>query len=142
MRYCIYLLLQSVFSFVAEMGEELEELSPTHSVRTDSGHVLFTDRSASDQSMEAPAYAVITKRNNLDAPMYCYTMAVGKNPSRASQNVDDARDVANLLITMTRYRIYYAVEVDGKCTDFRSLYSFHSLYGLSFKLLELYIYSA
>ena len=142
MRYCIYLLLQSVFLFVAEMGEELEELSLTPSVRTDSGHVLFTDRSASDQSMEAPASAVITKRNNLDDPMYCYTVAVGKKPSRASQYVDDARDVANLLIMMTRYRIYYAVEVDGKCTDFWSLYSFHSLYGLPFKLLELYIYSA
>ena len=84
MRYCIYLLLQSVFSFVAEMGEELEELSPTPLVRTDSGHVLFTDRSASNQSIEAPASAVITKVNNLDAPMYCYTVAVGKKPSRAS----------------------------------------------------------
>ena len=100
MRYCIYLLLQSVFSFVAEMGEELEELSLTPLVRTDSGHVLFTDRSASDQSIEAPASAVITKVNNLDAPMYCYTVAVGKKPSRASQYVDDARDAANLLITM------------------------------------------
>jgi hypothetical protein len=83
-RYCIYLLLQYVFSFVAEMGEELEEISPTPLARTDSGHVLFTNRSASDQSMEAPASAVITKINNLDAPMYCYTVAVGKNPSHAS----------------------------------------------------------
>ena len=72
MRYCIYLLLQSVFSFVAEMGEELEELSLTPSVRTDSGHVLFTDRSASDQSMEAPASAVMTKGNNFSVRAECF----------------------------------------------------------------------
>ena len=72
MRYCIYLLLQSVFSFVAEMGEELEELSLTPLVRTDLGHVLFTDRSASDQSMEAPASAVITKRNNVSVRAECF----------------------------------------------------------------------
>jgi hypothetical protein len=35
-------------------------------------------------------------------PMYCYTIAVGKKPSHASQWVDDAEAVAHFLVTMTK----------------------------------------
>jgi len=33
--------------------------------------------------------------------MYCFTLTVGKKPSHATQYVDDARDVANLLIRVS-----------------------------------------
>lgn len=35
-------------------------------------------------------------------PMYCYTVAVGKKPSHASQWVENAEAVANLLVTLTK----------------------------------------
>ena len=33
--------------------------------------------------------------------MYCFTLTVGKKPSHACQYVDDAPDVANMLIRLT-----------------------------------------
>ena len=38
---------------------------------------------------------------NKNKPMYCYTVTVGRKPSKASQYVDDAKDVADLLVTMS-----------------------------------------
>jgi hypothetical protein len=35
-------------------------------------------------------------------PMYCYTVAVGKKPSHASQWVEDAEAVAHLLVALTK----------------------------------------
>jgi len=35
-------------------------------------------------------------------PMYCYTVAVGKKPSRASSWVEDAEAIADLLVTLSK----------------------------------------
>ena len=42
------------------------------------------------------------KWKNSKQPIFAFTVAVGKKPSHAALYVDDARDVANVLMSMTK----------------------------------------
>lgn len=51
---------------------------------------------------------------NLDEQMYAFTVSVGKKASHASQYVDDARDVADLLVKLScgSQRAFFRRETD------------------------------
>ena len=53
---------------------------------------LAAIQSLQDMQMSSP---------HIRDPMYCYTVAVGKKPSRASSWVNDAQAVAELLVTLS-----------------------------------------
>ena len=52
--------------------------------------------------------------NNLNEQMYAFTVSVGKKASHASQYVDDARDVADLLVKLSTgsQRAFFRRETD------------------------------
>lgn len=52
---------------------------------------------------------------DLTAPMFAFTVAVGKKPSHAAQYVDSAEDVADLLVKMATGSMgaYYRRESEG-----------------------------
>lgn len=54
--------------------------------------LLGSDPSFQDMQMSSP---------HIRDPMYCYTVAVGKKPSRASSWVNDAQAVAELLVNLS-----------------------------------------
>jgi trehalose 6-phosphate synthase/phosphatase len=78
----------SVFSFIAEMGDEASA-NPDPPVVNEDG----TLEEPQDWSM-----AGATIRD----PLYCYTCAVGKKPSHASMYVTDAQEVANALVLLAK----------------------------------------
>ena len=75
-----------MFSYIAEIGDE-ENAKPIPPVIGD----------ALDAQM-----AVDVRATKIRDPMYCYTVAVGKKPSHASSWVQDAQEVAHLLVTLSR----------------------------------------
>lgn len=78
----------SVFSFIAEMGDEARA-SPDPPV---------VDRNGTLE--DSPDWSMIQTR--IKDPLYSYTCAVGKKPSNASFFVNDAQEVANALILLAR----------------------------------------
>ena len=60
--------------------------------------------------VEAPT----VRCNNLNEKMHVFTVSVGKKASHASQYVDDARDVADLLVKISQgcNRAYFRRETD------------------------------
>ena len=81
-------MFSSVFSFVAEMGDEARA-TPDPPV---------VDRDGSLE--EPPDWSKITTR--MKDPLYCYTCAVGKKPSHASFFVTDAEEVAKALVLLAK----------------------------------------
>lgn len=80
----------SVFSFIAEMGDEARA-TPDPPV---------VDR---DGTLENPPdWSTIQTR--IKDPLYCYTCAVGKKPSHASFYVNDAQEVAKSLVLLAKGR--------------------------------------
>lgn len=82
----------SVYSFISEIDEEYSNVLPSPSVAhlAENNEGLFF-------SKETPSL----KWKNSKQPIYAFTVAVGKKPSHAALYVDDARDVANVLMSMT-----------------------------------------
>jgi len=78
----------SVFSFIAEMGDEARS-NPDPPV-VDQNGALETP----------PDWSKIKTR--IKDPLYCYTCAVGKKPSHASFYVNDAQEVAQALVLLAR----------------------------------------
>lgn len=78
----------SVFSFIAEMGDEARA-NPDPPV---------VDRDGTLE--EPPDWSSIKTR--IKDPLYCYTCAVGKKPSHASFFVNDAEEVAKSLVLLAK----------------------------------------
>jgi trehalose 6-phosphate synthase/phosphatase len=78
----------SVFSFIAEMGDE-RSAHPDPPVVNEDG----TLEEPSDWSMT---------QTKIDQPLYSYTCAVGKKPSHASMWVADAQEVAKSLVLLAK----------------------------------------
>jgi len=83
----------SVFSFVSEMDEEYANVVPSPPVMQLSHGTLSASQSF---LVEAPS----VRCKDANAPISAFTVAVGKKPSHASQYVDSAEDVADLLVKM------------------------------------------
>jgi len=83
----------SIYSFVSEIDEEYSNVLPSPSV-------IHLDENSEDVffSNETPSL----KWKNSKQPIFAFTVAVGKKPSHAALYVDDARDVANVLMSMTK----------------------------------------
>ena len=81
----------SVFSFAAEMDADHATVDPSPPVV----------QMLSGAPLPAPLIESSTvQRGNASAPVFAFTVAVGKKSSNASQYVDDAEDVADLLVKM------------------------------------------
>ncbi len=91
--YAVSHKLQSVFSFVSEMGDDYANVAPSPPVIQLSQGTL-----SASQSFLVETQSV--KCNDENAPMFAFTVAVGKKPSHAAQFVDGAEDVADLLVKM------------------------------------------
>jgi trehalose 6-phosphate synthase/phosphatase len=83
----------SVFSFIAEMGDEASA-NPDPPVINEDGTLL--EEPNSDDWSNHP------KNKRIKDPMYCYTCAVGKKPSHASMYVTDAKEVAKSLVLLAK----------------------------------------
>lgn len=83
----------SVFSFVSEMGDDYINVNPSPRVVQLSQGTL----PASLPFLVEPRSIALKDSNS---PMHAFTVAVGKKPSHASQYVDGAEDVADLLVKM------------------------------------------
>lgn len=92
----------SVLSFIAEMDDD-SDVSPGPPVVRDEDDVATSGGVASvcgvDTLTEEVPFSV--RRKDSSGPMYAFTVAVGKKTSHASQYVDDAGDVANLLVRLS-----------------------------------------
>lgn len=75
-----------MFSYIAEIGDEANA-NPIPPVAGES----YDDAQMHD-----------VQATEIRDPMYCYTVAVGKKASHASQWVEDAEAVAHLLVTLTK----------------------------------------
>ena len=80
-------------SYVSERGEDYSNVTPSPPVIQLSEGVLPASQ------------PFLTEARNLDngdcnEPMFAFTIAVGKKPSHASQYVDKAEDVADLLVKL------------------------------------------
>ena len=91
-----FLFFQSVFSFIAEL-EDVAHVVPSPPVVADdeSIPVLQSTNSLTEEKDTSLKY------KGLNEPMYAFTAAVGKKPSHASYYVDDALDVASLLVKLS-----------------------------------------
>lgn len=98
---------QSVFSFVSEMNEDYANVTPSPPVIQLSEGTLLASQPF---LVESPT----VRCNNLDEQMYAFTVSVGKKASHASQYVDDARDVADLLVKLSKgsQRAFFRRETD------------------------------
>jgi len=77
----------SVFSFIAELGDEANS-KPGPPVVRENGQV-------------EPLVDVLCPAAVPD-PLYCFTVAVGKKATHASTFVNDAQDVANVLVMLAK----------------------------------------
>lgn len=82
----------SVFSFVSEMDEDYPNVVPSPPVMQLSRGTVST---LQPFLVEAPSV-----RCSLAAPMFVFTVRVGKQLSNATQYVDGAEDVADLLVKL------------------------------------------
>jgi trehalose 6-phosphate synthase/phosphatase len=76
----------SVFSFIAEMGDEVHSTPDPPVVGRDGKLEPYPDWT--------------TIKTQISDPLYCYACAVGKKPSHASFYVNDAQEVADGLILL------------------------------------------
>jgi hypothetical protein len=81
-----------VFSFISELDEDYANVEPSPPVFQMSAGALPASHSF---LFEPPS----VRCKNLN-PMFAFTATVGKKPSHASQFVDGAEDVADLLVKM------------------------------------------
>eukprot|EP00560_Eucampia_antarctica_P002699 CAMPEP_0197834170 /NCGR_PEP_ID=MMETSP1437-20131217/21407_1 /TAXON_ID=49252 ORGANISM="Eucampia antarctica, Strain CCMP1452" /NCGR_SAMPLE_ID=MMETSP1437 /ASSEMBLY_ACC=CAM_ASM_001096 /LENGTH=1278 /DNA_ID=CAMNT_0043438661 /DNA_START=251 /DNA_END=4087 /DNA_ORIENTATION=- len=86
----------SVFSFIAEV-EDVAHVVPSPPVVADDDSIPVLHRN--DSLIEDNNTSL--KYKGLNEPMYAFTAAVGKKTSHASYYVDDARDVASLLVQLS-----------------------------------------
>lgn len=86
----------SVFSFIAEL-EDVAHVVPSPPVVADDDSipVLQSTNSLTEEKDTSLKY------KGLNEPMYAFTAVVGKKPSHASYYVDDAQDVASLLVKLS-----------------------------------------
>eukprot|EP00577_Skeletonema_sp_RCC1716_P004103 CAMPEP_0113381280 /NCGR_PEP_ID=MMETSP0013_2-20120614/5211_1 /TAXON_ID=2843 ORGANISM="Skeletonema costatum, Strain 1716" /NCGR_SAMPLE_ID=MMETSP0013_2 /ASSEMBLY_ACC=CAM_ASM_000158 /LENGTH=1269 /DNA_ID=CAMNT_0000263683 /DNA_START=8 /DNA_END=3817 /DNA_ORIENTATION=- /assembly_acc=CAM_ASM_000158 len=84
----------SVFSFVSEMNEDYSNVVPSPPVIQLSQGTLLASQPF---LLEKP----VLRCNNQNEQIYAFTVSVGKKESHASQYVDDARDVADLLVELS-----------------------------------------
>ena len=82
----------SVYSFISEIDEDYSNVLPSPTV-------LHSDEQ--DSSMYFLEETPSLKWKDSKQPIFAFTVAVGKKPSHAALYVDDARDVANVLMSMT-----------------------------------------
>jgi len=87
--------MQSVFSFLSETDEDYINVVPSPPVVPVEGYTLPKSHTFVE---EVP----IVRCRNLNHPTYAFTVAVGKKPSHATQYVDDAIDVADLLVKIAK----------------------------------------
>jgi len=85
----------SVFSFLSETDEDYINVVPSPPVVPVEGYTLPKSHTFVE---EVP----IVRCRNLNHPTYAFTVAVGKKPSHATQYVDDAIDVADLLVKIAK----------------------------------------
>ena len=85
--------MQSVFSFLSEMGDDYINVQPSPPVTQLSEGTL----SASQPFLVEPQSV---QCKDVNAPIYAFTVAVGKKATHAAQYVDGAEDVADLLVKM------------------------------------------
>ena len=88
---------KSVFSFIAELEDE-DHAKPSPSV-IDSNDQAVSSYIKNVNGLEPMEEEV--KCKNFSDQMYAFTVAVGKKSSHASAYVEDAREVASLLIELT-----------------------------------------
>lgn len=79
----------------------------------DPDFILCVGDDISDEKMFTAVFSFVSELHNDDTPhqekksagssnnIYCFTLTVGKKPSHACQYVDDAPDVANMLVRLT-----------------------------------------
>uniref|UniRef100_A0A7S2MWR0 Trehalose 6-phosphate phosphatase n=1 Tax=Helicotheca tamesis TaxID=374047 RepID=A0A7S2MWR0_9STRA len=91
----------SVFSFIAEMEEDSKNVIPSPPVLGDDAHVISTLGYLAHDGDAHMEEATPTTQKEEDASTFAFTVAVGKKASHASQYVNDATDVANLLVSMS-----------------------------------------
>ncbi|KAL7493464.1 hypothetical protein ACHAWT_002460 [Skeletonema menzelii] len=84
----------SVFSFVSEMNEDYANVVPSPPVIQLSQGTLLASQPF---LLEKP----VVRCNNQNEQLYAFTVSVGKKESHASQYVDDATDVADLLVKLS-----------------------------------------
>lgn len=82
-----------MFSFVSEMDEDYANVDP-------SPPVVQMTAGALPASLSFLAESPSVRCQNANSPMFAFTVAVGKKPSHASQYVDGAEDVADILAKM------------------------------------------
>ena len=79
-------------SYVSERGDDYNNVTPSPPVIQLSQGFLPASQPL---LREAPLLEAVS-----DDPMFAFTVAVGKKPSHASQYVDKAEDVADLLVKL------------------------------------------
>ena len=96
-----------MFSFLSEMDDDYANVVPSPPVVQLSQGTLPASQSflVEPQSLRC---------KDVDAPMFAFTVAVGKKPSHASQYVDGAVDVADLLVKMAAGSIDACYEGEKK----------------------------
>jgi trehalose 6-phosphate synthase/phosphatase len=80
----------SVFSFIAELGEDAANFKPGPPVVREDGQI--------EPLVEATMGPPVTVPN----PLYAFPVAVGKKQSHASTYVNGAQDVANVLVMLAK----------------------------------------
>ena len=94
----------SVFSFLAEMGDEVNRL-PGPPVMADDGAAPNDDDDNDDDNDKDDQMDVTTttpSTTTIPDQVYCYAVAVGKKQSHASFYVNGAQDVANALVMLAQ----------------------------------------
>lgn len=89
----LIIILQSVLSFLAER-ENTQVSIPCPPIVNALGVPLNVET-------VIPNEGVLSSSSISNKPCFCFTAAVGKKQSHASHYVDDARDVAALLVQLT-----------------------------------------
>ncbi len=82
-----------MFSFISEINDDCADVIPSPPVIQLSQGALPASQSFLVENPSA-------RCKNTTAPMFAFTVAVGKKPSHALQYVDSAEDVADLLVKM------------------------------------------
>lgn len=98
----------SVFSFISEMNEDYANVVP-------SPPVIQLTQGTLEATQPFLLEKPVVRCNNQKEQMYAFTVSVGKKESHASQYVDDARDVADLLVKLSSgRRASYRRETDDE----------------------------
>ncbi len=84
-----------MFSFISEIDDDYANSFPSPPV-TQLSQGATPDPESQSFLIEAPS----ARCKNANATMFAFTVAVGKKPSHALQYVDNAEDVADLLVKL------------------------------------------